>query len=189
MRLLDRRLARPYAQAAFELAERTQSHAVWREGLIALASLTQDKTICAILKDVRLSGQRGAELVLALMALGKSPLSLALQNLVRLLSERRQLLLCAQIQAFFEELSQARLGIAQVFLTSATPLTQATKAAAVKTLTAQTGRTVEIAYNVDPTLLGGMVIHIGEQLFDHSFKGYLSQLKEALGHSYGIRFF
>jgi F-type H+-transporting ATPase subunit delta len=70
-----------------------------------------------------------------------------------------------------------RLGRVQATVTSAQALDPATAASVQRALEKRTGKRVVITSNVDPSLIGGIVARVGDQVFDGSLKSKLEALR------------
>lgn len=102
------------------------------------------------------------------------------------LDEQRQRALVA---AFFSGVREGRVEIlpeamapaeGPVVVTSAVPLTEAEATLVQRELAARLGREPEVAFRVDPAVLGGLVVRIGDRVVDGSFAGQLEQMRRAL---------
>ncbi|MCX7682040.1 MAG: F0F1 ATP synthase subunit B [Anaerolineae bacterium] len=105
------------------------------------------------------------------------------------LDERRQQ---ALVEAFFSGVREGRVEVlpegalagmpasAAVTVTSAIPLTEAQQAAIRRDLSARLGRDVAPSFRVDPRILGGLVVRIGDRLVDGSVAGQLERLRQTL---------
>ena len=65
-------------------------------------------------------------------------------------------------------------------MTSALPLTDAEQAAVKKDVLAKIGKQATIAFRVDPSILGGLVIRVGDKVLDGSVAGKLEGLRQNL---------
>ena len=102
------------------------------------------------------------------------------------LDEQRQR---ALVDAFFSGIREGRVevlpeGLEQaegpVVVISAVPLTEAEQETIRKELAARLGEGVGISFEVDPQILGGLVVRVGDRVIDGSFAGQLEQLRETL---------
>ncbi len=102
------------------------------------------------------------------------------------LDEQRQR---ALVDAFFSGIREGKVEVlpegveradGPVTVTSAVPLTEAEQATIQKELAARLGEGVEISFQVDPQILGGLVVRVGDRVLDGSFAGQLEQLRETL---------
>ena len=167
--------ARRYAQAIMELAQESDNVDVWQGDLALLRDIWADPVIRGYLEDVRISKQ--ARLERARQTLGSRVGPLAL-NLVLLLLSRGRSNLLPYIVRQFEDLQRARTQEVLVRVTAAQPLTDAQRRELVAQLAQQTGKDVTLEEAVDPAIIGGLVIKIGDQLLDVSVAGTLRRLRE-----------
>ena len=86
----------------------------------------------------------------------------------------------ATVAQEFRRLNRLREGITQATITSAAPLTEAEVAALTAQLTGMTGGRVEVSLSVDPELLGGVQVRLGDRLIDGSVRGRLERLRTRL---------
>ncbi len=102
------------------------------------------------------------------------------------LDEQRQR---ALVDAFFSGIREGRVEVlpegvgradGPVVVTSAIPLTEKEQATIRKELAARLGEQVQVAFEVDPQILGGLVVRVGDRVIDGSFAGQLEQLRETL---------
>ena len=169
--------ARRYAEAAFQLAERDNALDRWRDDLAFAAQVAADPRVA---RSVGSPMVPLAERERMLEELLGAHVSRPAFNLVRLLVQRRNLELVAGVSSEYQRLLNRRRGIVSALVTSATPLT-GDEDAAVRARVAQiTGTTVDVATAVDPSLIGGLTIRIGDRLIDASVRGRLERLREQL---------
>jgi F-type H+-transporting ATPase subunit delta len=65
-------------------------------------------------------------------------------------------------------------------VTSAVPLTDAERQTLEARLRARYGAELPVRFKVDPTILGGLVVRVGDQMVDGSLAAKLNQLRQAL---------
>ena len=73
-----------------------------------------------------------------------------------------------------------RQGIAEAEISSAIELNTAQKAEFAFTLERLTGKRVETKYSLDPALLGGAVVRIGDTIYDGSLRSRLNEMRTRL---------
>ena len=169
--------ARRYAEAAFQIATRDGTTAEWQARLDRLAELLGDDRVDRLVSHPALP-QAERERVLR-EALGWGADEPAF-NLVRLLVRRGRIRLAPGIVREFRSLVQRSNGIVEAVVTSATALSPAEESAIRGRLEAMSGRRVELSTTVDPSLIGGVAVRIGDRMIDASVRGRLERLRERL---------
>ena len=168
--------AKRYAQAAFDLALAANDIEGWRRGMDTIAEFMGDEEVRKVLENSHVPQDSKLRLISA--ALSDLP---AMQlNLARLLVRKGRTALAPEIANQFRLMAQDRAGIVQARATTALPLTSAEQEALRERLRSTTGHEVELETNVDPDLLGGLVVQIGDRLFDASVRGKLHALRRTL---------
>ena len=170
-------VARPYAEAAFKLADEAGALAKWSETLAALAQVGQDARVRAAVADPNLSDAQVAGLFISILA-GK--LSGDAENFVRVLAQNNRLELLPQIREQFEALKNEREGVVEAEVQSAFELSDAQLTDLVQRLEKKTGRKVRAQVSVDSELIGGVKIVLGDKVIDGSARAQLSALETAL---------
>ena len=170
-------LARPYAEAVFRLAQDEKDLAGWSSRLQSLALIVSDAQVARLIADPAVAADRVAGLIVEVAGgdLGERG-----GNFVKVLAENDRLSLLPEIGAQFETLKADAEGTLEATITSAQELTQAQLDELVAGLKARFNRTVNVQVAVDPELIGGAVIAIGDQVIDGSVKGRLQRMSFAL---------
>jgi F-type H+-transporting ATPase subunit delta len=170
-------VARPYAEAAFRLADEGGALGKWSEMLAALAQVAQDARVRAAVADPNLSDAKAAGLFISILA-GK--LSGDAENFVRVLAENGRLGLLPEIRSQFEALKNEREGVLEAEVHSAFELTDAQVADLVQRLEKKTGRKVRAKIEVQKDLIAGVRIVLGDKVIDGSARAQLGALETAL---------
>lgn len=170
-------VARPYAEAAFRLADETGQLAQWSRALATLAAVAGDARVKAAIADPAVAGTRAAGLVIGIVA---GEVSGDVENFIRVLAENRRLGLLPEIREQFERLKDTREATVEADIATAFPLDDAQLAALVKQFEAHTGRKVKPRVTLDPELIGGVRVAIGDKVFDASARAQLAALATAL---------
>jgi F-type H+-transporting ATPase subunit delta len=168
--------ARRYAQAAFELASRDKTTDEWASALEAIAEFTSEADIKRVLENTRV----GQGTKLQLIGAGLGDLPRLPFNLARLLVSKGRTNLAPDIAVAFRDLVNVERGIAHARARTAVPIDDAELATLTTRLRERTGKNVILETEVDPSLLGGIVIQIGDQLVDASTKARLQALRDNL---------
>ena len=171
-------IARPYAQAIFELAQATDRFKAWSEMLAFAAAVSQDEHMKLAIDSTRFTRPQLAALFAEVCG---DQLDEQGRNLVRTLAENRRLALLPEIAAVYEVLrAEAERSIdAQVL--SAYPVTGAQQQTIAAALAKRLGRTVRLHISTDKSLLGGAIIRAGDLVIDGSVRGRLAKLASAMG--------
>jgi F-type H+-transporting ATPase subunit delta len=166
------RLAQTYAQAAYE-----QALANWLAPLKAIAASLARAGITEQLDDLTVDFAKKQELARALFD-ANTPTEI--QNLVYLLASKGHVHLLPRIIAEFERYAQrATLGT-RARVTSAVPLLDAEKSTLETKLRAQFGDDLIFDYTVDPAIIGGVIVRVGDKVIDGSVAGKFAEMKEKL---------
>lgn len=172
-------LAGRYASALFDLASENGKVTAVEKDLDTLsAALGESSELRAATTNPQLSrGAQGA----AMAALAKHlKLNALTANFLGVLANNRRLAALPGIVAAFKAIAAAQRGEVSAKVTSAHPLSQEQLATLKDKLTARQGRTVMLSAEVDPDLLGGLVVTIGSQRIDASIRTRLNSLAQAM---------
>lgn len=169
-------IARPYADAAFELARGADALGPWSEALDRLATLATDPALRACITDPKLSTEQLVQLLLDLA--GK--LAPDQQNFVRVLAENERLLVLPEIRDLFVALKNEHEGVLEADIASAFPLDDAALTALKADLEARFKARMDVRVSVDPELIGGVRIAVGDEVIDASVRGKLANMAAAL---------
>ena len=170
-------IARPYAEAAYRLAEASGKLAQWSDMLGDLARVAADARMGTAMSDPNLSTAKVAGRFLAVLG---GRLSGEAENLVRVLADNRRLAVLPEIAAQFEALKNEHEGTVQAEIVSAFPLDQAQLQTLVAHLESNTGKRVKPLVSVDSALIAGVRVVIGDKVIDGSARAQLASLEAAL---------
>ena len=170
-------IARPYAEAAFRLADAQGKLAEWSAALANLAAVAADERVRAAVGDPNLSAAKDAGLIISILT-GK--LTGDAENFVRVLAENGRLDVVTEIRTHFEALKNAREGTVEAEVYTAFEMDAAQVADLVARLEKNSGRKVKARVTVDQSLIGGIKVVIGDKVIDGSARAQLSALETAL---------
>jgi F-type H+-transporting ATPase subunit delta len=170
-------IARPYAEAAFRLADSQGKLADWSVALANLAAVAADARVKAAVGDPNLPAAKVAGLFVSILA-GK--LSGDAENFVRVLAENGRLEVLAEIRVQYEALRNLREGVVEAEIISAFEMDAAQVADLVARLEKKTGRKVKAKVSVDRELIGGVKVVLGDKVIDGSARAQLGALEAAL---------
>jgi F-type H+-transporting ATPase subunit delta len=170
-------IARPYAEAAFRLARDRNELPVWSEMLRFVSAVTADPRIASALESPKLTGADKESLLLSVCgeridALGR--------NFVRVLVEADRVTVLPQIAALFETLKNDADGVALARIETAFPLSDAQLAELKSALEKHFRKTIEATVSVDPALIGGARITVGDTVIDGTIQAQLSAMATQL---------
>jgi F-type H+-transporting ATPase subunit delta len=170
-------IARPYAEAAFRLADAQGKLAEWSVALANLAAVAADVRVRAAIGDPNLLAPRIAGLIISILG-GK--LSGEAENFVRVLADNRRLELLPEIRAQYAARRNEREGVIEADVFSAFELDGAQLADLVAHLESKTGRKVRARVRMDKELIGGIKVVLGDKVIDGSVRAQLGALENAL---------
>lgn len=169
-------IARPYAEALFRLGDQQGALAAWSETLAGMAQVAENREMQGLFDNPKLTRKQLADLFMAACP----GLSTEGQNLVGLLVENHRLPLLPQIRALFEEFKRDRENVLEAEIVSAFPVDEEDKASLVAGLERKLNRRVQASVVVDPELIGGVQIVVGDQVIDGSVRARLAAMAAAL---------
>jgi F-type H+-transporting ATPase subunit delta len=170
-------VARPYAEALFRSSLERNAITPVAEGLAFIASAERDEQMRAALSNPRVTAQQKKDL---LRAVAGSRMSEPLANLLSILVDHHREVLIGSIHEQFEELKDQHEKVLRARITSAQPLTDAQRSEIVASLERRYGKKVEVELDVDPELLGGARVQVGDQVINASVRDALAQMAVAL---------
>jgi F-type H+-transporting ATPase subunit delta len=173
----DGQVARVYAQALFDAAREARVvEPVGRELGDFVAALAASASLRHVLTDPQIDTAAKGR-VLAEITRDGQPL---LANALQLMLERGRLAALPELRRVYDALSAAEEGVVEVEVVSAAELTPETENKIAARIGEATGRRVELARRVDPDILGGLVLRIGDVIVDGSVKARIRQLRRRL---------
>lgn len=170
--------ARRYAKAVFDLAQESGDVPGWRARLARLQALLGDPEVAQIISNPAVSPEERLRLVDMLDADGE--LGGEGRNLGKLLIEARTTPALPQIREEYDRLDDEAAGRLQAVATTAVPLSDQDRERLVADLSRRWQKEVRLQTRVDPSILGGLVLQVGDQLIDASVQTRLQQLRRQL---------
>ncbi len=170
-------IARPYAEAVFELAKEESQLGQCSDALKFAAAVARDPGMKAVLSSPRVSHQQKLAL---LVSTAGTAMSDAGRNLLRLLLRNGRADVLPEISQLYEELKEREEGVVEASVSSAYPLTDDQLQALVAKLEDRFKRKIIARATVDPALIGGAVIRVRDEVLDGSVRGKLEAMAAAL---------
>lgn len=168
-------IARPYAEALFKATSKDlNGAAVWVDALSAVAQNEQ-------LQQFADSPKASTNQIFDLIAgVAKVDLPEAAKNFLRTVIENGRLNALPEMATQFRALKNAQSGSSDAIVHSAFPIDAAALADLGKTLEAQFKRKLNLSVVLQPELIGGIRVVVGDEVLDTSVKARLQQMKVAL---------
>ena len=170
-------LARPYARAAFQFAVDNGAVDSWHEALVTVAAVVAEPSVAKVLDDPATTASQRAQTVATVLG---DDLPTGVTQFVSVMAENHRLTLAGEVATLFAELRSALDAAANVTVTSAFDVADATIEQLAASLTTKLGKTVEMTVETDASLIGGAIIRAGDMVIDGSVRGRLQKLATAL---------
>ena len=172
-------VARPYAQAAFGLAVENASLQTWSDMLAVIEVAVGTNEMVARIGDPNIDEDALESFLLG--AIGER-LEGHGRSLLQLLVRNRRLPLVRQVREMYEALRRDHEGTVEARVISAKPIAEEQVRPLLEALEKKYGRKVSAQVEVDPELIGGARIVIGDKVIDATVRGRLDALAAALTH-------
>lgn len=179
-------IARPYAQAVFEVAQEQGALDDLSESLNVARDLMSDGQVDRYLGNPTLTNDERLDFLTGLFAsaVGESSVFAGSSehgvNFLKLLLEYGRINVLPEIAEHFDELKAKVENTVDVTVTSASPLSDAQQAAVESALKERLGRDIRLTTVIDENLIGGAVIRAGDVVIDGSLRARLDSLSNAL---------
>ncbi|MGE5616595.1 MAG: F0F1 ATP synthase subunit delta [Bacillota bacterium] len=170
-------VARPYAEAVFKTALDGNALGRVADGLAFMAAVAGDEAMRSALMNPKVTATQKKELFAAIAG---DKVDATLKNLFALLVDSHREVLIGSIAEQFDELKREHEKVLRARITSAQPLSDEQRADIVGALEKRYGKRVEADLDVDPGLLGGARVQIGDQVIHASVRDALAQMAAAL---------
>jgi F-type H+-transporting ATPase subunit delta len=171
-------IARPYAEALFRVAEGGDI-AAWSTLVQELAQVARLPEVLSVASSPKVSRAQVTDLLLSAV---KSPTkdNPQVKNFVQMLVDNHRLPLLPEIALQFDELKNAREGAADALIVSAFPLEGAQLNDLIASLERKFKSKLKPAVHVDPSLIGGVRVTVGDEVLDTSVRARLASMQTAL---------
>lgn len=169
-------IARPYAEALYQVAAKHDVKA-WGQQLDALALVAQDAELRSFADNPKITPKQVFDVI---ASAAKLPLADGVQSFLRAVIENGRLAALPAVVGQFHALANAAAGVADAQIFSAYPIEPAQLAEVVATLEKRFGRKLEAQVQLEPSLIGGIRVVVGDEVLDTSVKARLDRMKVAL---------
>jgi F-type H+-transporting ATPase subunit delta len=177
--MLNKKIAKRYAKALFEIGNETNRIDQFREELGAFARLL---TISSELKECLLSPLYPAadKKKIAVSLAEKTGASKTAQDFLCLLVDKKRIQYLADIVESYEDLTNEAFGFVKARVITATPLSSEDHEGMKKSLESITRKKILLSSIVDPRIIGGVIAEVGDKVFDGSVRNQLEKMRETL---------
>ena len=172
-----RTIARPYAEAVFRLAKAKDELGAWSDMLQVTSAISADERIRTLIGNPKVPPRRLGELLLSICG---DRLNNEGRNFVLLLAENSRVEILPEVSELFEQLKTQHEGVLGAQILSAFPMDDAQLGDLVAHLETKFKRKIEAKVSVDPELIGGVKVEIGDEVLDASVRGKLEAMAVAL---------
>jgi F-type H+-transporting ATPase subunit delta len=166
-------IARPYAEALFKAGGDAAASAQ----LSALASVASDAQLLQFAGNPKADAGQVYDLIAAVAKVSLAP---TVQNLLRTVIDNGRLVALPEIAQQFHALISARSGVSDATVYSAFPIDASQLADVKAALEKRFDRKLEATVTVEPELIGGIRVVVGDEVLDTSVKARLAAMKSAL---------
>ena len=175
-------ISKRYARAFFEIAtEGKQIEKYYNELNQFALIIAQNKDLGNFLANPIFEQESKKGVVENII--GKLKLSVMTVNFLKLLVDKKRIDVLSDIVFFYRQLMDESLKKVRVNLKTAFPLSNEMQTYITSSLEKVTGRNVEVSVEKDPGLLGGIVIGVGDTLYDGSIRNQLNNMRNLLGEA------
>ncbi len=174
-------IARPYAEALFAAASSDKSAAgvldQWLTVVAEMAAVAQHAEVAQVVGDPKLGGPQVYDLVRGLI---KSPMPIAAENFLRLVVDNGRLAALPEVARQFRAMKNGAEGQADCLIESALPLADEQVKDLLWSLSRKFGLKLIPQLKIDPALIGGVRVSVGDHVLDDTIKARLAQMHTAL---------
>ena len=167
----------PYAEAVFKSAQAKKTIAAWSEMLKYAAAVSSEEHVSALISNPSVSAKQVADIFLEIC---KNKLSEEGRNLIMLMAENGRLDVLPQVSELFEQLKSQYDGVLDANIVSAFALNGGQLRQLIAMLEKRFKHEINAKVSVDPELIGGVKVEIGDEVLDTSVRGKLEAMAVAL---------
>jgi len=172
-------IARPYAQAIFQLAQQNDRLQEWSNTLAYAEAIVCDPQMVALINNPKMADSK---IVATILSVAGESLTDEGKNFIKLLAQNGRLGVFADIVVQFEKFRAEAEKTITAEVVSAYDVSEAQQSEIASALKNRLGCDVTLVCRTDETLLGGAVIRAGDLVIDGSVTGQIDRLKSELSH-------
>ncbi len=170
-------IARPYAEAVFRIARQGNALPAWSDALGLIAGVYRDPKMQAVMANPKVTP---ADIEKLLLSICGERIDSVARNLIQLLVHNRRLSVLPEIREMFERLKLEDEGKLEAKISSAFPMEDAQRNQVIGLLSARFKRKINATVTVNPELIGGIKVEVGDKVWDASVRGRLQTMAATL---------
>ncbi|VAW72281.1 ATP synthase delta chain [hydrothermal vent metagenome] len=172
-------LARPYAKAAFEVAQSESALTQWSDALQLADAIVCNEDFASVIDNPSMGAQTKGQILIDICG---DKLSETQQNFIKVMAENNRLMLMPEIVVLFEAHCATAQNTVEAIATAAYPLSDAQIQSMTDALKKKLGCEVSLTTQVDKSLIGGVIIRAGDLVIDGSTQARIGSLTQAVSH-------
>ena len=172
-------LARPYAKAAFELAEAEQALTGWDEMLALASEIVTEPSMANLLGSPDFGNDQAVDLIIEVSG---DAFNSRFRDFLKVLADNDRLSLLPQISGLYQALREEAENRLSVKVVSAIPLDDDQANRMQQALARRFECEIELENEIDAEIIGGAVVYAGDQVIDGSLRGRLQKLSNSLAN-------
>ena len=170
-------IARPYAQAAFDIAKEAGDLKGWSDMLQLLAVVASDALMQDMISNPAIETSKVVDVIIGVAG---DNLNDTAKNFINVLAENGRLNVLAEIAELYEQHRAEAEKTVEAEVTSAFPLSDAQKQQLIDALKNRLGRDVSLVAKTDENIIGGAIVRAGDLVIDGSVSSQLDKLGNSL---------
>jgi len=171
-------IARPYAQAMFDVAREKGDLAKISDALAIAAAVAKDEAFSSLIGNPNTASDKLAVLVIGVI--GDKAATAEVSNFIKVMAENGRLNVLPEVSDLFNQYKATEESTVEAEVISATKLSAAQQKDIAGKLKARLGREVTLQCKIDESIIGGAIIRAGDLVIDGSITGQLQKLTVAL---------
>lgn len=169
-------IARPYAHAAFDYARKKQQLSAWKAFLESASSIARDPAVINVMANPAVSTEK----LYSLFHDSLAPLlDTERNNFLLLLAQHKRFVALPDITELFNAYYAAQEKLSSVRIVTAIDIPEKFREKLIQALSKRTHHDVTLHCDINPSIIGGAIIHIGDKVIDGSIRGKLTRLLES----------
>ena len=170
-------IARPYAQAAFDIAKEAGDLKGWSDMLQLIAVVASDALMQDMISNPAIETSKVVDVIIGVAG---DNLNDTAKNFINVLAENGRLNVLAEIAELYEQHRAEAEKTVEAEVTSAFPLSDAQKQQLIDALKNRLGRDVSLVAKTDENIIGGAIVRAGDLVIDGSVSSQLDKLGNSL---------